>query len=117
MLWPRLGSIDVNGTPKLIPTDVVRAMNLESKDWFLDPEILIKAHTLGLRVLELNVFARMRGNGISHVRHSTCLEFIRNLIAYRFRGEWKQRLGTLQELGEGTARECLKSQVQTAGHR
>ena len=31
-------------------------MGLESKDWLLDPEILVKAHHMGLRVLEFNVF-------------------------------------------------------------
>src|SRR5205085_1611544 len=74
-LWPRLESIDVNGSPKLMPRAVVTAMRLESKRWFLDPELMIKAHYLGVRVIEFNVFARMRGNGLSHVRPGTCWEF------------------------------------------
>jgi hypothetical protein len=60
-------------------------MRLESTNWFLDPEMLIKAHYLNVRVLELNVFARMRGNGLSHVRATTCWEFIRMLVTYRLR--------------------------------
>jgi glycosyltransferase involved in cell wall biosynthesis len=84
VLWPRLGSIDVNGTPKIIHRDVLAAMKLESKDWFLDPEILIKAHYLGVRVIEMNVFARMRSHGLSHVRPSACVEFARHLLRYRF---------------------------------
>jgi len=84
VLWPRLGSIDVNGTPKIIHRDVLAAMKLESKDWFLDPEMLIKAHYLGVRVLEMNVFARMRSHGLSHVRASACFEFARHLLRYRF---------------------------------
>lgn len=94
-LWPGLGSIDVNGSPKLIPRDALRAMRLESKRWFLDPELMIKAHHMGLRVLELNVFARMRGNGLSHVRAGTCWEFLRELANYRFTDRlagWKQGL-------------------------
>lgn len=86
LLWPRLGSIDVNGTPKIIHRDVVAAMKLESKDWFLDPEILIKAYYLGVRVIEMNVFARMRSHGLSHVRASACFEFVRHLLRYRFGG-------------------------------
>jgi hypothetical protein len=95
MLWPRLGSIDVNGSPKILPRDVIAAMDLKSKNWFLDPEIMIKAHYMGVRVLEFNVFARMRGNGLSHVRVWTCWEFFRNLLIFRFSHEmpqWKRNL-------------------------
>ena len=59
-------------------------MELRSRQWFLDPELMVKAHYLGVRVLEMNVFARMRGNGLSHVRMSTCWEFFVNLIGFRF---------------------------------
>jgi glycosyltransferase involved in cell wall biosynthesis len=93
LLWPGLGSIDVNGTPKILHRDVLARMQLESQRWFLDPEILIKAHYLGVRVLELNAFARMRGRGLSHVRASTCWEFLRELLRYRFTAHlrpWKR---------------------------
>jgi len=69
------------------------AMSLESKQWFLDPEIMVKAHYLGVRVLEMNVFARMRSNGLSHVRASHCLEFITGLLQLKFGGaltEWRR---------------------------
>ena len=98
LLWPRLGSIDVNGLPKIIHRDVIAAMDLRSKNWFLDPEIMIKAHYLGVRVLEMNVFARMRSNGLSHVRPSACLEFFKNLMRYRFGNaltEWRSRRPSL----------------------
>lgn len=94
-MWPKLGSIDVNGSPKILPRDVVQAMDLKSKNWFLDPEIVVKAHYMGLRVLEFNVFARMRGNGLSHVRVGTCWEFLRNLLIFRFSTEmpkWRRNL-------------------------
>jgi glycosyltransferase involved in cell wall biosynthesis len=92
-LWPGLGSIDVNGTPKIVHREVLARMQLESRRWFLDPEILIKAHYLGVRVLELNAFARMRGRGESNVRATTCWEFLRELLRYRFSGHlgpWKR---------------------------
>lgn len=94
-LWPSLGSLDVNGSPKLLRRDALRAMRLGSRQWFLDPELMIKAHHMGLRTLELNVFARMRGTGLSHVRPSTCWEFFRELLAYRFTGtlsRWQREL-------------------------
>ncbi len=93
VFWPGIQSLDINGTPKLMRRSVLGAMDLQSRGWFLDPEIMIKAHYMGLRVLELNAFARMRGNGISHVRTSTCWEFLRNLADFRFSARmrrWKQ---------------------------
>lgn len=93
ILWPKLESIDVNGTPKILPREAVEAMVLDSKGWFFDPEVMIKAYYLGLDVLEFNVFARMRSRGISHVRASTCWDFIKNLFIFRFTGKlsrWKE---------------------------
>jgi glycosyltransferase involved in cell wall biosynthesis len=94
-LWPQLGSIDVNGSPKILRREYILAMRLRSKDWFLDPEIVIKAHYMGLRVHELNVFARLRGNGLSHVRATTCWEFLRNLLLFRFSPAWMQDFAPL----------------------
>jgi glycosyltransferase involved in cell wall biosynthesis len=88
MLWPKLGSIDVNGTPKILPREAILAMNLRSKDWFLDPEIMVKAHYMGIRVLEFNAFGRLRGAGLSHVKATTCWEFFRNLLVFRFSNQW-----------------------------
>lgn len=103
MLWPNLGSIDVNGSPKILPRRVLDLMKLESKRWFLDPELMIKAHRLGVRCLEVNVFARMRSNGLSHVRPAACWEFFRILLQYRFGGAlkvWKAEIAALEEKGE-----------------
>jgi glycosyltransferase involved in cell wall biosynthesis len=106
VLWPGIGTIDVNGTPKILPRELLRALELRSKDWFLDPEIMIKSHALGARVLEMNVFARMRGNGLSHVRASTCVEFFKNLIRFRFSRElrdWRERGRAMLAGRSGTA--------------
>jgi glycosyltransferase involved in cell wall biosynthesis len=90
MLWPSLESIDINGSPKLLPREAIMNMGLKSKGWLLDPEIMIKAHYMGMRVMEFNVFSRMRGNGVSHVKVMTCWEFLRNLLIFRFSREWKR---------------------------
>jgi hypothetical protein len=84
LLWPRLGSIDLNGTPKLVRRALLERLDLESHDWLLDPELMIKAHYLGARVMEFNVFGRMRGTGLSHVRASTCVQFFVELLRLRF---------------------------------
>lgn len=83
VLFFGLGSIDINGTPKLFPREYLQRMKLESDDWFLDMEILIKAKDLGLPVFEQNVFAQMREGGQSNVRAQTVWEFIINLGRWR----------------------------------
>jgi hypothetical protein len=85
-LWPGLGTFDVNGSPKIIHRDALGKMDLESKDWLLDPEMMIKAHHMGLRVLEMNVFSRMRESGQSHVRASTAWEFFTRLVRFKYGG-------------------------------
>ncbi len=88
-----LGSIDLNGNPKVMPLEVLRAMDLQSRDWFLDPEIMIKAKYLGLPILEWDVEGLLRQGGKSNVRYSTCLQFGKNILRYRLGGlltEWKK---------------------------
>jgi glycosyltransferase involved in cell wall biosynthesis len=97
ILWPGMASWDINGSPKLLPRRAVEAMDLKSRGWLLDPEIMIKAHYLGIRVLELNVFARMRGSGVSHVKPTTVWEFLRYLLHFRFSRAWQEDLA--QALG------------------
>ena len=89
LLWPRLQSIDLNGSPKLFPRDLIPRLQLTSKGWLLDPELMIKAHYMGVPVMEYNIFARMRGAGVSHVRPAAMLEFFGALLAARFTGRWR----------------------------
>lgn len=86
IMFGGLGSIDINGSPKILPREFLSRMQLESKDWFLDAEILIKAKRLGLGVFEMNVFAQMRPGGTSNVNAGTCAEFLANLLRYRLGG-------------------------------
>lgn len=83
-LFGNLGSMDLNANPKILPREYLKAMSLRSKDWFLDAEVMIKAKRMGLPVYEMNIFALMRAEGVSHVRPATCWEFVRNLLYYRF---------------------------------
>ena len=83
-LWPNIGSYDVNGSPKIMPRNVFEAMKLESRDWLLDPEIMIKAGYMGINVIEMNAFSRMREHGESHVQVATIWNFISVLLAFRF---------------------------------
>lgn len=102
MLFPGVQSLDINGLPKLLPRDVVTRMQLTSRQWLLDPEIMIKAHYMGVRVLEYNCFARARGNGLSHVRATTMWEFFSALLRFRFSGtfaQWRREIAKAPALG------------------
>jgi hypothetical protein len=61
---------------------------------------MIKAHHMGLRILELNVFARMRGNGVSHVRMGTVWEFFGYLLKFRFSTEWQKDFKSMPDYSE-----------------
>jgi glycosyltransferase involved in cell wall biosynthesis len=84
VLFGNLGSIDINGNPKILPREYLERMQLQSTDWFLDAEVMIKAKRLRLKVFEINVIAQMREGGQSNVRGATIQEFLGNLFKYRF---------------------------------
>ena len=83
-LYGGLGAIDVNGSPKLFSREVFERMRLASEDWFLDPELIVKAHYLGLRIIEIDVEGYARQGGASNVGLGTCVEFVGNIGRYRF---------------------------------
>lgn len=53
-----------------------------SNDWFLDPEIMIKAKYLRLRTIEVDVEGQARQGGMSKVSVFTCVEFLKNIIVF-----------------------------------
>ena len=95
VIFGPMRSLDVNGNPKILSRAAYEKMHLVSKDWFLDPEVMIKARWLGLRVIELNVQGVHRQGGKSHVRWHTCIEFMKNIARYRLGGaarEWRRQV-------------------------
>ena len=58
-------------------------LGLTSDDWFIDAEIVLKAHRLGLRIVELPVAFDRSEYRKSFVRVDAVWEFFRNLTAYR----------------------------------
>lgn len=83
-LFGKLGTTDINPSPEILPRAYLELMSLQSKNWLLDSEIMIKAKRLSLGVLELSVFGRTRTGGSSAVRPTTCREFFVNLLSGRF---------------------------------
>lgn len=77
---------DVNGTPKMMKRDSYKKLNISSKDWFIDAEILIKAEIMGFNIGEVPVEFKKREKGKSKVKFTTIFEFLKNMINYRLRG-------------------------------
>jgi polyisoprenyl-phosphate glycosyltransferase len=82
-LFGRMSS-DVNGHPKLFSRRVYQLLDLCSKDYFIDTELIIKVARLGLKTSEVNVTFHPRQGGRSSVTLSTFAEFIVNLCIARF---------------------------------
>lgn len=78
-----IGDRDVNGCPKLMSRAAFEAIQPRRDDWFIDAEVIIKAESLGLNVVNHPVTMRPRRAGKSKVRLQTIAEFVVNL------GRWK----------------------------
>lgn len=76
----RIGSRDVNGTPKLFRRDLLRALPLASDDWWLDAEVMLAARRRGARIVEVPVPFLTRAGGASKVRYRTVAEFVWNMV-------------------------------------
>lgn len=83
VVFGHLGGGDVNASPKMLTRENLDSMQLVSTDWFLDPEMMIKAKYLDLDIVETEVEGLPRHAGESNVRISTILEFIKNILRYR----------------------------------
>ncbi|AQS59279.1 glycosyltransferase family 2 protein [Desulforamulus ferrireducens] len=91
---------DINGSPKIMTRYCYEQLGLTSKDWFLDAEIMLKAHDLALKIGEVPVVFRRRQGGSSSVRLKTLWEFLRNIAAYHKRGVWNESSDSVWREGD-----------------
>ncbi|MBM3265148.1 MAG: glycosyltransferase family 2 protein [candidate division Zixibacteria bacterium] len=75
---------DVNAKPKIMRRVCIDHLNLVSKDWFIDAEIVLKAHNAKMRIHEVAIEFLPRNKGKSKVKLTTVWEFINNLLRYYF---------------------------------
>jgi glycosyltransferase involved in cell wall biosynthesis len=85
VLFPRRGVWDVNGKPKAIARSAYERLRLTSDDWFLDAELVLEAHRLGMKVCEFPV-VYSEGARASFVKPGAILEFARHMLRYRLTG-------------------------------
>ena len=89
-----LKSQDLNGAPKLFKRKYLDILDIQSKDWFLDAEIMIKSEYLKLKIEEIPVTFGVRQSGKSNVSLIRDIwQFLRN--AYYFKtgkvySQWKR---------------------------
>jgi glycosyltransferase involved in cell wall biosynthesis len=83
LLFGRL-SADMNGHPKLFSRQLYNDLALQSKDSFIDAEIILKTSILKQRISSVPITFAQRQSGRSTVNINTCFEFVANLFAARF---------------------------------
>jgi dolichol-phosphate mannosyltransferase len=81
---------DINAKPVIFKREFLDVFKLNSRDWFIDAELMLKFDYLGLRIREIPVIFRKRMAGRSHVKPGTVIEFLSNISRYRFGKEFKQ---------------------------
>jgi len=85
LLFSSLKSKDINSKPKIFTRTVYEQMKLTSDDWFIDAEIMIEINKLGIPFFEFQTnFYALKGRS-SFVKFSAIVEFIRNLILFKFK--------------------------------
>ena len=81
----RVRTPDINGCPKLFRSDFFRLLDLQSTDWFLDAEAILKTEKRQGIIHNEPVIMEARMSGKSNVRMTTLLEFGSNMIRWRLK--------------------------------
>ena len=74
---------DINATPKIFTRKLMNELKLESKDWFIDAEIVIKAVRAEAKIGEVEIEYLPRLKGKSSVRFRHIIQFIKNMLIWR----------------------------------
>lgn len=85
VLFPKVKSKDINSKPKLLKRSLYERLNLESDDWFIDAEIMIKAARIDASWYEFPIEFKALEGRASFVKTAAIIEFMRNLLIYRFK--------------------------------
>lgn len=83
---------DVNAKPVIFRREWLPRLDLISRDWFIDAELMLKASFLQMRIREVGMVFHRRSAGRSSVKIATVYEFIKNINRYALGGEfarWK----------------------------
>ena len=91
LLFPLLFPVrtrDINGTPKIGRTEMLRSLRLRSKDWFIDAEVMIKLGRRRGRASPRCPSSSWRGGAAPpNVRWTSIVEFLVNILRALFSGK------------------------------
>jgi len=92
ILFPGIGSRDINSKPKVIKREKYSLLNLSENGWCIDAEIMLQSRKLNFKIGEIpTVFIGLQGKRRSFVKLPAIFEFIKFLIKYRFK-EWFKKV-------------------------
>lgn len=85
IVFPGVYIHDINSKPKIISRKAYNKIKLAASDWFIDAEMIIESRQHKLIIGEIpTVFYEHRW-GKTFVKSTTIVEFIKNLVIYRFK--------------------------------
>ena len=76
---------DVNGVPKIFTRKCYEELDVSSTNWFIDAEIMLKSIEKTCQFVEVPVIYHKREGGSSNVNFLTVVEFIVNMIQYKWK--------------------------------
>ena len=71
---------DLNGTPKIFKKSIFENINLVSKGWFIDAEVMIKFSELSSKIGDVPVVFKKREKGASKVNIRAVFGFIKEML-------------------------------------
>lgn len=74
---------DVNGCPKVLRAEALWAVDPQSRDWFLDPELVFALEARGTKIVDHAATMRPRRAGRSKVSWGTVAHFSTALLRWR----------------------------------
>jgi len=78
------GDGDLNAKPKILKRDKYQQLGLQSDDWFVDAEIMIRAHEIGLKIGHVPIEFESNRDRDSFIKPAAVWEFLVNLLRCRF---------------------------------
>jgi len=82
---PNIPVRDINSKPKIFTKSAYQRMKLLSNDWFTDAEIMIQALDKNMKIAEIGTVFYKKERETNHISFKTIIEFIVNMLKYRFR--------------------------------
>lgn len=74
---------DINAKPKIMKKEVLKSLNLKSKEWFIDAEIIIKCIRKNIKIGNVEVDVISRKYGKTNVRIKIIFDFFISMIKAR----------------------------------